>query len=183
MTFSLIHKNKNQQNINKARLFVLLVNAVFFLLFSFYTDHPLTKFSLLGLGLICLLSTVLMWFGKIKKNRNIEFALIFVSIIAWTFLIAYPAIAVLLIILLILDLFIFGKDQVVVFNEQQVIIQPKPFSKSHNWQAFNNIIIKDDLLTLDFSNNKMIQLLIDEISPQSTEDELNAFFQKHLHKT
>jgi hypothetical protein len=182
MAFSLIHKNKNQPNINKARHFVLLLNGIFFLLFSFYTAQYFTKFSLLMLGLICLASAFGMWLGKIKENPMIERILIILAVIAWTFLIVYPAISVLLIILLVLDLYVFGKDEAVHFTDQQVIIQPKPFSKSHDWSAFNNIIIKDDLLTIDFKNNKIIQLLMDDCSPKMTEEEMNAFFAKHLHK-
>lgn len=47
--------------------------------------------------------------------------------------------------------------------KQDAVIVKKTFSnKKYNWQDFSNIVLKDNLLTLDFKNNKVVQLEIEE---------------------
>jgi hypothetical protein len=52
----------------------------------------------------------------------------------------------------------------------------KPFGNTeHAWTEFNNIILKDNLLTLDFRNNTLLQLLVAEISYGTDEQSFNEF--------
>ncbi len=54
------------------------------------------------------------------------------------------------------------------------------FKKKYNWSDFNNIVLKDNLLTLDFKNNKIFQReTIDEES-DCDEDEFNEFCREQL---
>ncbi|MDP4150635.1 MAG: hypothetical protein Q8927_00945 [Bacteroidota bacterium] len=49
------------------------------------------------------------------------------------------------------------------------------------WSAFNNVILKDGLLTLDFRNNRLLQKEVDEEEEgDAEEDEFNAFCQGRL---
>lgn len=59
------------------------------------------------------------------------------------------------------------------------ITLPGIFSKRRTgWNEMKNVILRNDLLTLDFKNNKILQLeVLDEISPSKTA-EMNAFFEK-----
>lgn len=41
------------------------------------------------------------------------------------------------------------------------------FKKEYEWSDFNNIVLKDDLLTIDFSNNKIFQAKPDWIESLS----------------
>ncbi|RTL56323.1 MAG: hypothetical protein EKK37_17800 [Sphingobacteriales bacterium] len=53
-------------------------------------------------------------------------------------------------------------------------------SKRYNWSQFSNIILKDNILTLDFKNNRIYQReTIDEES-DCDEDEFNAFCREQL---
>lgn len=52
----------------------------------------------------------------------------------------------------------------------------KTFSKPfYQWQAFNNIVLKDSILTIDFKNNRLMQLTIDESGIQVDEKYFNEF--------
>lgn len=54
------------------------------------------------------------------------------------------------------------------------------FKKKYNWSDFNNVILKDNLLTLDFKNNRIYQReTIDEES-DCDEDEFNSFCREQL---
>lgn len=61
------------------------------------------------------------------------------------------------------------------------ITLPTVFSqKRFGWNEMNNVILRNDLLTLDFRTNKVLQLeVLDEYSPAQTA-EINAFFQSRL---
>ena len=45
----------------------------------------------------------------------------------------------------------------------------------HSWSEFNNIVLKDNLLTLDFKNNKLLQLTIIENDISVDENMFNTF--------
>lgn len=52
----------------------------------------------------------------------------------------------------------------------------KPFGNTeHAWTDFNNIILKDNLLTLDFKNNTLLQLMVAKTSYGTDEQSFNDF--------
>ncbi|GEP88607.1 hypothetical protein SAMN05660909_01073 [Chitinophaga terrae (ex Kim and Jung 2007)] len=61
------------------------------------------------------------------------------------------------------------------------ITLPTTFStKLVGWNELNNVILRNDLLTIDYRNNRILQLeVLDEPTPAQRE-ELNAFFQKRV---
>ena len=67
---------------------------------------------------------------------------------------------------------------VVEVYPEQVRIKKTFSNKLYEWQSFNNIILKDNLLTLDFKNNKVLQLEIEE-GPMD-ENAFNDFCALHL---
>lgn len=54
------------------------------------------------------------------------------------------------------------KNQLVTVNTKGISITKMLGNPIHEWSEFNNIILKDSLLTLDFKNNKLLQLNIRE---------------------
>lgn len=68
----------------------------------------------------------------------------------------------------------------VIFNDQGIEI-PSFIKKNHAWSEFNNVILKDNVLTLDFRNNKLMQPLIDpEANGALREEEFNDFCRERL---
>ncbi len=66
------------------------------------------------------------------------------------------------------------------FTNEQVVINTL-FKRKFNWSEFNNIILKDGLLTLDFKNNRIIQKeALDDDEGEADEDEFNEFCKLHL---
>ena len=61
------------------------------------------------------------------------------------------------------------------------ITLPKTFStKLVGWNELNNVILRNDVLTIDFKNNKILQLEILDDPAQAQREELNTFFQKRV---
>jgi hypothetical protein len=48
------------------------------------------------------------------------------------------------------------------------------------WNQLNNVILRDDLLTLDFKNNKVLQLEVLDETGLVTAEEMNTFFKSRL---
>ncbi len=61
----------------------------------------------------------------------------------------------------------FNTVPIISINTKGITITKMLSHLEHQWSEFNNIILKDNLLTLDFKNNKLLQLSINE----STVDE------------
>ena len=67
----------------------------------------------------------------------------------------------------------------IVFNENSVMKMNFP-KTTYKWEEFANILMKDNLLTLDFNSNKILQVeLADENSID--ESQFNAFAEQQLH--
>jgi hypothetical protein len=66
------------------------------------------------------------------------------------------------------------------FTDDSVVIN-SIIRKEYPWSAFNNIMLKDGLLTLDFKNNRLIQKEAEEDDdPDAEEDEFNQYCRQHL---
>jgi hypothetical protein len=50
---------------------------------------------------------------------------------------------------------------VVEVQEKGIWIKKSFSSKTFGWQNFSNVVLKDNLLTIDFTNNKILQLELD----------------------
>ena len=66
------------------------------------------------------------------------------------------------------------------FKDDQVLINTL-FKRKFRWSEFNNIILKDGLLTLDFKSNRLLQKeVLDDDDPDADEDEFNAYCREKL---
>ena len=52
--------------------------------------------------------------------------------------------------------------------------------KTYSWDEFSNIVVKDNILTMDFKNNKLFQAEIETIN--SSEEAFNTFAKQQLNK-
>jgi hypothetical protein len=62
------------------------------------------------------------------------------------------------------------------FDRDRVVINTL-IRRRHEWSAFNNIVLRDGLLTLDFKNNRLLQREIadDDEDDDVDEEEFNAY--------
>jgi hypothetical protein len=67
------------------------------------------------------------------------------------------------------------------FSADHVVINAL-FKKSYDWTAFNNVVLKDGLLTLDFKNNRLLQkeVMDDEDDDDADEKEFNDYCRSRL---
>ena len=69
--------------------------------------------------------------------------------------------------------------QRIIYNFDSSLIRQKNFPwKKYHWSELSNVIIKDNLLTIDFKSNKLMQGEI--VSHEINETEFNAFAKRNL---
>jgi hypothetical protein len=72
------------------------------------------------------------------------------------------------------------KKPEVVVDEKEVILKRLFRDRAYPWSAFSNIIFKDGILTLDFTDNRLIQLEADTLADFPGETAFNEFCKKHI---
>lgn len=66
-------------------------------------------------------------------------------------------------------------------DENGVLFNTLP-KKIYSWSEIRHILIKDNLLTIDFKNNRLLQKEISENVPYDLEKEFNNYCKNHLEK-
>jgi hypothetical protein len=66
------------------------------------------------------------------------------------------------------------------FSDNEIVFNSL-FKKRYNWKQFSNIVLKDGLLTLDFTNNRILQREVeDDEEDDADEDEFNEYCRNQL---
>jgi hypothetical protein len=68
------------------------------------------------------------------------------------------------------------------FSNEQVTFNTL-FKKRYSWTQLNNVILKDGLLTVDFTDNRIFQKEVNEGESEATEEEFNAWCRQQLEKS
>lgn len=170
-------KNERGKYINVLSLLLSGISALFFLLQQIRQGWDayiyITSFFLIVAGLTW------NWYNTIKKNRPVYFSrILLVAGVTWLAMPSLQWISIPFILLSLLEkqarlpLEIGFKNDKVVFN---TIIRRK-----FHWNQFNNVVLKDGMLTLDFKNNNLFQKLTIDEDGDADEEEFNEYCKKHL---
>lgn len=114
-----------------------------------------------------------------RKNQETKFDLLFATvIITWLFMQLYwPAVFN----LLLYSLYSITARKLIVIVGEEGITYPSFPKKTFDWNELNNIMLKDDLLTIDLKTNHLIQQLIEGGIDPVNEKEFNDFCNRQLH--
>lgn len=82
--------------------------------------------------------------------------------------------------LLLWGLYAISRRKLKILVEPTQISYPSFPTKKINWSDVNNIILKDDMLTIDLKNNKLYQHLIEYADKDVIESEFNDFCKKQI---
>ena len=159
-----------------AKIFLLLNFAVFiFLLFYETYRYPSIAF-LIAFILYLLLRQYL--FRKGHVNNILDEFVFFIPAAGWlgmhNYMIGIGCILMGLLYKLSLQeiKFVFGHENIIKMNFPQKII---------DWDLLNNVILKDNILTLDFKNNRLLQAEVEKNG--INEIDFNSFAKLRMTKT
>ena len=69
----------------------------------------------------------------------------------------------------------------IVFSADQIKLNVF-LTRPSQWETVNNVVLKDNILTIDYKNNKLLQQEIDETISRVNEKEFNDFCKEQLGK-
>jgi hypothetical protein len=171
-------KSKNYRVISQLLIFFNLTGFVFLLLNN---EERISKnlwllFSILVTA-VYIFFAVKEWISKKPIPEYWHRSLFGFCALFWL-IEGYWWLSILLGAFLLLD-FLTHRKLVVTISDKKIIIPSVP-KKEVEWSELNNLILKDDLLTIDFKNNKLFQHFILNSDWDVDEKEFNDFCKSRL---
>ena len=164
MLYDFINTNKEQ---NRDAIFsvVYLIAAVFLIIAAIFSKKLKLDFqkhlSLLLFECLLISGGIVYYWAKELLFITIAHAFLAGAILLfWIYLVQKKS----------------GEKIVVSFHH--IVLPSFIGSRIIQWKELNNVVKKDDLLTLDFKNNKMIQVEVSQ--PEGKEEDFNRFCQRQL---
>ncbi|MFT3935376.1 MAG: hypothetical protein QM726_17250 [Chitinophagaceae bacterium] len=172
-------KNNSRRYIDRFSLLLLAISAILFLREQYFSNN--IKIAYL-FGAIAILAIVgyNLYRQKTKQETAFYSSALFIAAIGW---VTMPYLNWLFIPFALLGLFERqAKHPLEVgFTDTEIAINTL-FRKRYKWTDFNNIILKDDLLTLDFKSNRLLQRETIDEEGDADEDEFNIYCREQLRK-
>jgi membrane-bound ClpP family serine protease len=134
----------------------------------------------LWLGIAAIITLLLvLFYKKLSHYGLLQWIVAGLQIaIILIFLQSIPIAIFVLVGILTLGLF---KDHIDIhFTAEGVNYRPYLLRKKHAWSELQNVIIKDGLLTMDFTNNKIVQMNVDDAETDVKEETFNAYCKEKL---
>lgn len=173
--FEITLKNEKEGTYRFIILLFVVLHVLFFVYLLF--DEQLWKKGVTGLVITLLYSgyrRLITNTGKQKFSFGSGYFLIFVFIISYSWWLW--GIELLLAALSTIALTPFS------FSFTSTDVKKTSFPvKAYKWDQFSNVVLKDNVLTLDFNNNKLLQAEI--ATPNINEEAFNIFAKEQLNKS
>lgn len=182
-TYSILLPNEKLKTIRYVTLFILLINCFAFGFVYFNTaGGGIKNISLLGciISLVSLVFFLIQFFtGKIPSYKpGITFI-----VLSLTWLLTGNYLLGICVIAFAVFGFYAGKKFIVVFDEEKITYPSFPVRHFY-WKDVSNVVLKDNVLTIDLENNKLIQVVIEkESAGQIDEREFNEFCLQRLNSS
>lgn len=171
-------KNQQTRYLDIAGLLLAVVSALFFIL-EMIKELSIRLPYFLGVVFIV---GVLIWNSYQSKYRNKKVyysRALLIAALVWMKMPYYQWLSFVFIILALLEYQ--AKYAVEIgFSEKEIVLNTL-LKKRYNWNQFTNIVLKDGILTLDFTNNKVWQREVeDDEEDDADEEEFNQYCSEQL---
>ncbi|HXB09514.1 MAG TPA: hypothetical protein VNW04_20450 [Puia sp.] len=135
-----------------------------------------------AIALVLLIGLVLILLAR-RRGRpgKMRFRyLLLLAAMGWMFFTTAPWVGILFLLLVFLE-YQTRRPLEIGFDYDRVVINTL-IRQQFDWRAFNNVILKDGLLTLDFKSNRLIQREVadDDEGDDADEEEFNAWCRTRL---
>jgi hypothetical protein len=172
-------KNTSRKYIDTFSLLLLVISAMLFLREQYFS--PNIKIPYLFGGLAIAVIAGWNFYQQKKYNKPVYYgSALFIAAIGW---VTMDYLYWLFLPFALMGLF---ERQAklpleVGFTDTEIVINTL-IRRRYKWTDFNNIILKDDLLTLDFKNNRLLQRETIDEEGDAEEDEFNDYCREQLAK-
>ena len=168
-------KNQSYRYIDILGLILSLFSAVCFGLELFNNSNVAAL-----IGVIAVPGFVIWNLALQAKKRKVYYSrALLLAALVWMKMPYFQWLAFVFIILALLEYQ--AKYSVEIGFSDNVIVINSLIKKRYDWKQFSNIVLKDGLLTLDFTNNRILQREVeDDEDDDADEDEFNEYCRKQL---
>ncbi len=171
-------KNQQTRYLDILGLLLSLVSALFFVREMINSTHVGLAYLLGSIFIIGVLAWNI-YQSKYKKKKVYYSRALLIAALVWMKMPFYQWLSFVFIILALLEYQ--AKYSIEIGFSEKEIVWNSFFKKKYSWNQFTNIVLKDGLLTLDFSNNKVVQREIeDDEEEDADEEEFNNFCRNQL---
>ncbi len=172
-------KNNSRKYIDTISLLILFTSVMLFLREQFRSDNIKIAY-LFGALAIIIISIRNVYHQKKMQVPVFYSSALFIAAIAW---VTMPYLSWLFIPFALMGLF---ERQAkfpleIGFSDNHVTINTL-IRRKFKWSDFNNVVLKDDLLTLDFKTNRLLQRETIDEEGDAEEDEFNQYCNEQLAK-
>ena len=171
-------KNNGYKTVDRISQLMLLLAV---LVFSYaLSANPLSKISVLPLIMIIGIIGWWVYCYIRQKNGHITYFRFAMLLAAWGWYLQPNGLIISAVYLLaaILEKQVkFPRE--VAFDADEIVFNSFP-KKNYQWSDLQNVVLKDNVLTIDFRNNKLIQKETDAPVSYTIETEFNGFCVKRL---
>ena len=168
--YVVVLKNHNRETIEMTGWLLSLLTIIIFLVNIYESPTDWGIFS----SLFVLIGLIASNFVDKRKKKKISFTTILVCAgIGLNIFTATEYVGSLLILAGIIEKYL-SKNKEIGFSEAGIVMSGL-FPKKISWSELNNVIIKDDLMTMDFNNNKIFQRYTDDEEEDEYEVESEEF--------
>jgi hypothetical protein len=170
--YVVILKRDSGRTIDIISVLLCLFSGLSFL----FEQSRLGKFNFFITGMAILLlggTMVNLWLARKKKQPRYR-VLLLIAAVGWLAMPYMPWLGALFFLLAFLE-YQARHPLEIGFSPDRIVLNTL-FRRRFGWSAFNNVMLKDGLLTLDFKNNRLLQKEVDEEEEgEADEDEFNAY--------
>jgi hypothetical protein len=178
--YVVVLKNHNRKLISKTSKLMITLSVLPFVASIYINPRNLLTYLFVFVSIALLVSKL----ADQKKGKQVSYSLLLgLTGLGIFFSTSIPYIGQLYILAGLFD-WHFSKNTEVGFSND-VIVKSGLFPKKINWNELNNVVIKDDLLTIDFKNNSLFQAYTDDVEDEDYEvgdDEFNAYCREILNR-
>ena len=181
MQFSFTLKDNNLKGYKQFTWFLFFLHIIIASVFVLNTTDNKVRISIyVLLGFYALLSIVYFFYRTHRKALE-TFSLIMALLYAnfWFQHVGIIAVLIFAVVYLVV-MIVKGKRTTVVFSDEEIQLTRVFKTVVFPWAAMENVILKDNLLTIDFKTNKIIQVEIIESARALDEDVFNRFCKEQL---
>ncbi len=183
MQYELVLKNEKIKNYRLIARLVILLGCIFTVALVIYTS--LLKVRIAGIITLSIIAGWVLWnyYLTTQKKQTTPYettALLLLAICLAISGINWLWLAVIFLIIAGLYTKII-QPIIIIFNKDGINISSFP-AKNFGWQQLNNVVLRDNLITLDFNNNKLLQQPIINTHWDVNPKEFNEFCKKMLGK-
>ena len=173
-------KDNNQKAFNSFFWFLFFLHLIAAAVIAVNASNSNQKnTAALSIAIFLVITAVFYLLKNKFKLKNYQLILFLQMFLFWLALAAWLP-AVIFAIAIIFAFFILQKKSKVIFSEENITITKSLFKKTQSWADVQNAVLKDNLLSVDFKNNHLLQVELAADNIPIDENSFNQFCKLQL---